>query len=43
MWLAEDIGGSQGRGVIFDTKDFTIYVKLTKEREYKKIVLNQRM
>lgn len=39
--IAEDIGGSQGRGVIFDTKDFTIYVKLTIEKEYKKILLNQ--
>ncbi len=38
--VGEDTGGSEGRGVIFDTKDFAVYVKLTKEKEYKKIILN---
>ncbi|MFX0003323.1 MAG: chemotaxis protein CheD [Candidatus Hodarchaeota archaeon] len=36
--IGEDIGGSEGRGVIFDTKDFNIYVKLTREQNYKKIL-----
>jgi chemotaxis protein CheD len=35
--IGEDTGGSEGRGVIFDTKDFTVSVKLTRERDYKKI------
>jgi chemotaxis protein CheD len=38
--IGEDTGGSEGRGIIFDTKDFAVYVKFTKEKEYKKIVFN---
>ncbi|MFX1502925.1 MAG: chemotaxis protein CheD [Promethearchaeota archaeon] len=36
--IREETGGSEGRGMIFDTKDFTIYVKLTKEKSYRKIL-----
>jgi len=36
--IGEDTGGSEGRGIIFDTKDFSVYVKLTRENEYKKII-----
>jgi len=35
--IGEDTGGSEGRGIIFDTKDFAVYVKLTREQNYKKI------
>lgn len=35
--IGEDTGGAEGRGVIFDTKDFTVYVKLTKEQNYRKL------
>jgi len=35
--IGDDTGGTEGRGVIFDTKDFTVYVKLTKELNYRKI------
>ncbi|MFX0024033.1 MAG: chemotaxis protein CheD [Candidatus Hermodarchaeota archaeon] len=38
--IGEDTGGSQGRGIIFDTKDFAVYVKFTKEKDYKKIIFN---
>ncbi len=41
--IGEDTGGSEGRGILFDTKDFAVYVKLTKEKEYKKIILNTRI
>ncbi len=35
--LGEDTGGSKGRAVIFDTKDFTVYVKSTNEDKFKKL------
>jgi len=35
--IGEDTGGNEGRGVIFDTKDFSVYVKLTREANYRKI------
>jgi len=36
--IGENTGGSEGRGIIFDTKDFSVFVKLTRENEYKKII-----
>ena len=35
--IGEDKGGSEGRGIIFDTKDFSVYVKSTRENEYKRL------
>ena len=35
--IKEDTGGSKGRIVIFDTKDFSVYVKSTGKRDYLKI------
>lgn len=35
--IGEDTGGTEGRAVIFDTKDFSTYFKSTKEKEYKKL------
>jgi chemotaxis protein CheD len=35
--IKEDTGGSKGRNVIFDTKDFSLYVKTTGETDFKKI------
>ncbi len=35
--IGEDTGGYEGRGIIFDTKDFSVHVKLTREANYKKI------
>ena len=35
--IGEDTGGSKGRAVIFDTKDFSVYVKTTKENKFKKL------
>ncbi len=35
--IKEDTGGSKGRNVIFDTKDFSLYVKSTGETDFKKI------
>jgi chemotaxis protein CheD len=43
LLIGEDTGGSQGRCVIFDTKDFAVYLKFTKEKQYKKIVLGTRI
>jgi len=34
--ITEDTGGSRGRNVIFDTKDFSLYVKSTGERDFKR-------
>jgi len=33
----EDTGGSMGRNVIFNTQDFSLYVKSTGERDFKRI------
>ncbi|MFX1418615.1 MAG: chemotaxis protein CheD, partial [Promethearchaeota archaeon] len=41
--IGEDIGGSEGRGLIFDTKELVVYVKLTREKEYKKILYKNKM
>lgn len=35
--IGENTGGSEGRAVIFDTKDFSVYVKSTRESNFKKI------
>ena len=35
--IGENTGGSEGRAVIFDTKDFSVYVKSTNEKEFNKI------
>lgn len=35
--IGEETGGSEGRAIIFDTKDFSVYVKSTGERDFKKI------
>jgi len=35
--IKEDTGGSKGRNVIFDTKDFSLYIKSTGERDFKRI------
>ena len=34
--IKQDTGGSKGRIVIFDSKDFTLYIKTTGENDYKK-------
>ncbi|UCC21081.1 MAG: chemotaxis protein CheD [Promethearchaeota archaeon] len=41
--VGEDTGGSRGRGVIFDTQDFSVYVKFTEENNYRKINLRNGM
>ena len=35
--IGENTGGSEGRAVVFDTKDFSVYVKSTRESNFKKI------
>ncbi|MEE9376704.1 MAG: chemotaxis protein CheD [Candidatus Lokiarchaeia archaeon] len=35
--VGEETGGTIGRAVIFDTKDFSVYFKSTKEKVYNKI------
>ena len=35
--IGEDTGGSKGRVVIFDTKDFSVYVKSTEKNKFKKL------
>ncbi len=35
--IGENTGGSEGRVVIFDTKDFSVYVRLTRESNLQKI------
>ena len=34
--IKQDTGGSKGRIVIFDSKDFTLYIKTTGKNDYKK-------
>ena len=36
--LKEHLGGKEGRAVVFDTKDFTVFVKLTSEENYTKLL-----
>lgn len=35
--IGEDTGGNIGRVVVFDTKDFSVYVKSTNEQEFNKL------
>jgi chemotaxis protein CheD len=35
--IGEDTGGTKGRAVIFDTKDFTVHVKSTDENKFTKL------
>jgi chemotaxis receptor (MCP) glutamine deamidase CheD len=35
--IKEDTGGSKGRNVVFDTKDFSLNVKSTGEKDFKRI------
>ena len=35
--IGQDTGGSKGRAVIFDTKDFSVYTKSTQGDKFKKL------
>jgi chemotaxis protein CheD len=39
--IKEDIGGSKGRIVIFDSKDFTLYFKSTGQNEFNKFTISK--